>query len=319
MKKIKIHLCDKDYKNAFIKFLDYYPELKANIDLIKSQKGLESLDGYTIISDAKKISNQVKENNTVYRLSANSINAKNEIYKYGNVKQILSTLIDNVDYDEVSNYHIYTISSPSEGSGKTLIANTMAEIISKKANCALIKMIDEDAIDSELSLSELILMSIKNKDKMDSLALNEKGFYPITGFRLIRDYVEMDIKNLQTLLKYLNKKMQIDFFIIELPSSLDRTTEEICKLSKINFIINDNRRAKQVSKLEYLLELGEKAWENIVIENFSDNARNDNELPTLRKYKNYESMDAELEEEFLEKDYLLFKHKLSQIMGAHYA
>ncbi len=313
MKKIKIYIEDKEYKNGFITFLNYYPELKANIDLISSLDNINNLSDNTIISDSNNIPHKLKKNNTIYKLSANAVSSKNEIYKYSNIKKILERFIENSNVMETSAYHIYTVNSPTEDSGKSLISKTIADIVSKYGKCAVLNMLDCTNKD-ETSLSELILMSLQNKNAEEYLTLNESGYYSISGFRLVRDYVEMDIKNLKTLINYLHKNMDINFFIIELPASFDKSSEKIIEMSKINFIVNDKRRQNQHNKLEYLNEIGEKAWNKIMLHNFCTQAKDSNDLPIIRTV--YDDNDNAA---FLEKDYLLFKHKISQCLGGEYA
>ncbi len=313
MKKIQIYIEDREYKTGFINFLNYYPELKSNIDLINSLDNINNLADHTIISDSKNISNELKQHNSFYQLSSNMVSSKNEIYKYSNIKKILEQFIADSNLMEGSTYHIYTVNSPAENSGKSLVCKTLAEIVSRHGKCAVLNMLDYTN-KNDVSLSELILMSLKNKDAEEYLELNEDGYYNISGFRLVRDYVEMDIINLKTLLNYLHKNMNIDFFIIELPASLDKSSKEIVEMSKINFIVNDKRRTNQNNKLEYLEEVGEKAWDKIIINNFCEHIENINDLPIIRT-----TFDENDEREFLEKDYLLFKHKITQCLGGEYA
>ncbi len=313
MKKIKIYIEDNDYKNGFVNFLNYYPELKASIDLVGSLDSMQRVKDHTIISDSNKLSNELKKNNSIYYLSSNAVSSKNEIYKYSNVKKILERFIENSNMIESSAYHVYTINSPTENSGKSLLAKTLAEILAKQGQAAFINMLD-CSNQNGVSLSELILMSLKNKDAEEYLELTDDAYYTIPGFRLVRDYVEMDIKNLKTLLDYLNRNLNIDFFIIELPASLDKSAEKIIEMSKINFIVNDKRRSNQNNRLQYLEEIGEKAWDKIIINNFASYPKNSNDLPIIRT-----TLDEDDNREFLEKDYLLFKHKLGQCLGGDYA
>ncbi len=316
MNKIKVLLEDKDYKNAFLNFLHYYPDIKSHIEIVNASESLDNLENFIILSDSENVSTDARQNNKFYKLSANSVSSKNEIYKYANIKDILKQFIKEDSFNRESDYHIYTVNSPSEHSGKSFISENMAEVVSKTGKTALIKLIDEEDVDSDISLSELILMSIKNKDAHDFIRINDKGFYNISGFHLVRDYVEMDIKNLETLLNYLHKNMAFDFFIIELPSYLDKTSEEIIKISKMNFIICDKRKSEQKKKLEYLKEVGEKAWDYMIIDNFCQSAREINELPRIRSISKDEVGD---DVQFLESDYLLFKHKVAQCLGVIYA
>ncbi len=316
MNKIKVLLEDKDYKNAFLNFLHYYPEIKSKVEMVNSSESLNNLENFIILSDSENVSTDARQNNTFYKLSSNSVSSKNEIYKYANIKDILKQFIKEDEFNTYSDYHVYTINSPSENSGKSFVSKSMAEIVSKTGKTALIKLIDEEEVDSDISLSELILMSIKDKDAHDYIRINDEGFYEISGFHLVRDYVEMDIKNLKILLNYLHKKMGFDFFIIELPSYLDKTSEEIIKISKMNFIICDRRKRRQSKKLDYLREIGEKAWDYMVIDNFCQNARETNELPRIR---NMPKDEVGEDVQFLESDYLLFKHKVAQCLGVIYA
>ncbi len=313
MKKIKIYIEDQTYKSGLSNLLNFYPSIKSNVELINSIDSIENQKDLTIISDTDINSNNIKLNNTTYKLSSNPVSSKNEIYKYSNIKEVLENFIDDYKILEKTNYHIYTVNSPSESSGKTIISKALAEIISDNARCAVLNIL-ETSSENEISLSELILMSLKNKDAEEYVKISEGDFYNIPGFRLVRDYLEMDISNLKTLLNYLNKNMNIDFFIIELPASLDKSSEEIIKMSKINFIVQDKRRENQDNKLEYLEELGEKAWDKVHINNFCKLARNSNDLPIIRA-----GFDEDENLEFLEKDYLLFKHKLAQCLGGNYA
>lgn len=309
MKKILFFVQDQEYRNGLERFLNYYPEHRSSVELLATDKHLERIEDAIILSDCEELPKGIRDKNLLYRLSTNSVTARNEIYKYSNIKTVMEELLQE-DSGEEDAYHIYTISSSSEGAGKTLIAKSLAEILSKHSVCAFLNLLSGDN-EIDISLSELILMALKKEDSDLYLRSNEKGFYEIEGFRLLRDYRDLDPELLKTLLSRLHRSLGIHFFLIELPFFTDRTSEEILKLSKLNLIISDSRKKNQEHKLIYLKELSETARDSIVIENFCTPARNETELPLMRM--------SEDEISFLERDYYLFQHRLAQCLGEHYA
>ncbi len=307
MKKINLYIDDIDYKNGLDNFFNYHPEMKSNISLINSIKKLENISKQILITDSDNISEKIKENNFVYKLSENPVRSKNEIYKYSSIKDIFSLFIQN-DVNNSAKYEVYTIVSASEKSGKSLILDNIAEIIAKNEKCAILKLLENDENKYSKSLSELILMSIKNLETEEELHYISENIYKISGFKLIKDYVELDIHNLKILFEHLKNKLGIKIFIIELPNYLDNTAKNILEISDISFILNDKRQKTLDEKVKYLKSISKKSSKIQVLNNFSKLPREKNDLPIIRTIR------TENGNRFVEKDYILFKHKISQCL-----
>lgn len=333
MKKILFYVEDTDYKSGLASFLNYYPELKSEVELVPSRDVLSNAEDAIIISDSETLPSSLRRDNSIYKLSNNPVSSRNELYKYSNIKDLITSFLKDDSVGAKSEFHIYTVSSPIDSSGKSVLSQALAEILSRRSHCATVQLIS-DFEGAALSLSDLMILNLKCKNMEDSVLLNEKGYYQIPGFRLLRDYVELDIKNFKQLLSALNRTLRIDFFILELPSYLDQTGRELLKLSKLNLIVCDQRRTIPKSKLEYLQDLSESSQECIVLENFCERASGENQLPMMRKNETERSLTdeegvrgsnfnhkvaEENEERFAEGDYYLFKHKLAQCLGDRYA
>lgn len=333
MKRILFYIEDPDYRSGLVSFLNYYPELKSEVDILPSQDALSGMEDSIIISDSEILSSSLRRDNSVYKLSGNPVSSRNELYKYSNMKDLIASFLSEESIGTKSDFHIYTVSSPIDSSGKSVVSQALAEILSRRSHCATVELIS-DFEASSLSLSDLMIMNLKCKTIEDSVPLNEKGYYRIPGFTLLRDYVELDIENFKQLLSSLHRTLRIDFFLLELPSYLDATGRELLKLSKLNLIVCDQRRTMPKSKLEYLKDLSEPSQECIVLENFCERAKGENQLPVMRKNEedfvstedaDWEASDlpsdiaCDNEERFAEGDYYLFKHKLAQCLGDRYA
>ncbi len=307
-KKIFILVDDEDYRKGVEEYLEYNTEAKSTTKIIS---GIEQINerkgGIKLITDKEEVLSKSPDNLKIYRLVDAPDASGNKIYKYGNFEDILKSFIDTSMKPEENTFDIYTISSSSPESGKTLVAKTIAEILGKRQYVAYLNPINKE--DGNIGLSELLLMN--EEGNADSLPSLERDFktYIIPGFALLRDYIELEVSDLRNLFKKIAAKFSIRTFIIEIPDLFSKSSEKIIGMSDTHIILNDFSQKNRSREITLLKEYSSSVYKTIELNNLSPMPQRLNDLPKMRFENPYESL------KFNEKDYLFFKHKIAQNIG----
>lgn len=308
--KIYILADDKYYEKGVKTYLSFNPKFNSKVTVIKRIEELpEKKENLILITDGKVEKKELNFSTEIYELVETENALGNKICKYTNFEEILSRFIKESFDSKDDKLDIYTVSSTSSKSGKSLIGKELAEILVKRGNTAYFEPISKTE-NYHIGLSEILLMFSEGGKISDNIQRQENGVYMIPPFKLLRDYMELDKDELISFFKKIKNELNISYFVIEVPDIFSKSAEELIRISDTHIIIKDCSQIENLRELQLLREYSSSVLKTIELKNFSRFPQNINELPIIREISDIEN--SENSHGFYEDDYNFFKYRLEQ-------
>lgn len=306
-KKIYIYIEDSEYKKGVEKYLAFEMRAAGHVKLIDKISDLSNEGAALLLTDSESKEIAALNNTKTYYLSDKTEAAHNEICKFNSFENILSSLEDREKELEEMQTKTIAVSSVRQGAGKSLIAREAARLLSARyTSCVIIPYPSRENKNGVNRLDKLLLNSMNNAGL--ELIEDEAGLYYISGFKLIEDYIDLDIYGLKNLITKLSKLKGIAYFIIEAEGYLDKTSRELISSADCNIIVRtEDDDDYYAAELSYIRKLAGDKSQYIEIINKVRNPGYDNELPYIYGIYDEEGETA---------DFRHFSSKLDSVLEA---
>lgn len=302
--KIYLYIEEGPYRKGVEKYLELTRLMNKNIILIDNLSEIKEEERALVLTDSQKSDGLKRNHITMYQLSDKTEEAKYAICKYNSFEDILHKLTKLAeDSEEKKDFELICISSIKEGAGKSLVAEETALILSERRPCCLINLYPSAEREEGGRLDELLLGNMNGAKP--ELGVTQEAYYEINGFRLIEDYVDLNISHFHNLLKDLSEELGIEIFIVELRNFLDNTSRELLKIAACNLLIlEEGEQASYEKEIRYIEGLTSKSATFKIIKNKVKRLKSQDELPFIYK----------LEEDDGDRDKRHFRNTLKRLL-----
>lgn len=277
--KIYIYIEEAPYRKGVERYIELIGGRHKDIKLVESPAEIKKDERAIILTDNRNL--EIVNYGKTFYLSDHSSDSPKNICKYNNFENIISKLIEfEEEVGEKSGFKLLCLSSPYSGAGKSLIAREAVKILSERRSSALIQIYPSAQHEPSPYQLDSLLLSSMNGGSID-IEEGGDGIYRIAPFKLIEDYVELDMGSFYKLLSELNENKGIEYFVVETKHFLDKTSRELIKLADVNLIILEENANIDYEELDYIKGLCSDKADLKIITNKVRRLSAEDELPYI--------------------------------------
>lgn len=202
---------------------------------------------------------------TEHNISEDTSDKDDTIYKYASVRTIVEKLDENLFSEAIADKKKGTktisIFSASGGCGKTLVALSVAQNLSRKGNRVLyINTLDmqdfEFYLETRHKLSDNFTyqctINIKNALKMVENEIKTEGFDYLPAFRKLPITYHIELETYLDIIKYIKSRNTYDYIVVELSAQLSAIKIAFMQECERNLIVTTQDEVA-IKKLEAFL------------------------------------------------------------------
>lgn len=289
--KIYIFIEEAPYKRGVERYLELSSGSHRDIRLIDGLGEIRKDERALLLTDSLSPELMNYSKLKTYHLSDHSSEGGNIICKYNSFEEIIGTIEEREEGEEAERREaiLICLSSLSSGVGKSLIAREAAKILAERGKSALIELYPSKGdVVYPYQLDSLLLSSM-NGTRLD-IEEDGSGVYRVAPFKLIEDYVDLDIGSFHKLLSELSETRGIEYYVVEVRHFLDRTSRELIRLANVNLLIVEEDGLYKEEEVDYIRSLSSREAVFKIITNKVRRLRREDELPYV--YEREEGLDS---------------------------